>query len=660
MDWNLGRSACLPRGRANRPAIVETLESRQLMDGSSASHFLLAGEIWKEAGMARTITVTARDASGNLASDFSGTINLSTSDPQADLPATAEIRDGVATFDASFKTAGTQSLTAKAEGVNLSGRLGGIRVLSASPSRITLDGPTSVVAGMTERYAVTAHDAFGNVATSPPIDSPILAYESQILVVGIGASPSIFAPDSRVVQDGQGVVDITFPTAGVQSLSAYAYYEANVSTTLVGISVAPAPMSHLVLTTTPQSTLGGPIDFTLTAYDAFGNVATDNNDTIGIATDEYFSMTLEGDILLSNPRQIRLLGGTTFFSIGFATSGTKSIVFTDRDNPASTVTASFSYGTTPGFEPKFSSAFQGVLYRDADANNIRGTGEPGLAGRVLFQDRNQDGILDAGEPTAISDANGRFAFPDLAGNPAVVRVLQSGARVGQVRVLSDGTVTVGLVPEAGGPVDANAAFVRSMYLAVLGRSGSASEVETWLVRIDQGMGRDGVARGFVTSEENRQRQVASYYQQYLHRAPDPVARYWVDALLAGGSETSVRAAILDSSEYRAAHPDDASLVDGLYQDVLGRAGEPSGVAAFRDQLAAGAGTPSIVETFVGSTEAIDRTIDGFYSTYLRRDSDPLAANWRAEPGRAVGSTTGIAVGILSSDEFYREAGKLTT
>ena len=41
------------------------------------------------------------------------------------------------------------------------------------------------------------------------------------------------------------------------------------------------------------------------------------------------------------------------------------------------------------------------------------SGEPGLAGQTVFLDLNNNGILDSGEPTAITNASGAFSFTGL-------------------------------------------------------------------------------------------------------------------------------------------------------------------------------------------------------------------------------------------------------
>ncbi len=54
-------------------------------------------------------------------------------------------------------------------------------------------------------------------------------------------------------------------------------------------------------------------------------------------------------------------------------------------------------------------------------------------------------------------------------------------------------------------------------------------------------------------------------------------------------------------------PSDAELIDGLYSNVLGRKGEPGGVAFWLDQRANGMTVPELLIAFADSKENRDRT-----------------------------------------------------
>ena len=73
-------------------------------------------------------------------------------------------------------------------------------------------------------------------------------------------------------------------------------------------------------------------------------------------------------------------------------------------------------------------SIRGRVWNDADGNGID-NGEAPLPGWRVFIDSDFDGALDVGERTAISDANGAYAFEDLRpGLYGVTQVLESGWR----------------------------------------------------------------------------------------------------------------------------------------------------------------------------------------------------------------------------------------
>lgn len=64
------------------------------------------------AGTPFSTTVTALDAFGNTVTSYAGTVQFTSSDPAATLPADTSLTDGVGTFDVTLATAGNQTVTA--------------------------------------------------------------------------------------------------------------------------------------------------------------------------------------------------------------------------------------------------------------------------------------------------------------------------------------------------------------------------------------------------------------------------------------------------------------------------------------------------------------------------------------------------------------------
>jgi hypothetical protein len=121
------------------------------------------------AGIPESFTVTLKDAYGNIASGYRGTVRFTSSDGKAVLPAnyTFTAADaGVHTFSATLKTAGTQSITATDSATGgLTGTDGSIWVKPAAASKFLITAPASVHAGVAFSLTLKVEDAYGNVVT---------------------------------------------------------------------------------------------------------------------------------------------------------------------------------------------------------------------------------------------------------------------------------------------------------------------------------------------------------------------------------------------------------------------------------------------------------------------------------------------------------------
>jgi hypothetical protein len=115
---------------------------------AAASRFVLSGlSSSVTAGAAQSVTVTAKDAYGNVATGYTGSVTFTSSDTGAKLPAgyTFTATDkGAHTFSVTFATAGTQSLTVKdASNSGLTATQSGINVAPAAPLNLTATAASS-------------------------------------------------------------------------------------------------------------------------------------------------------------------------------------------------------------------------------------------------------------------------------------------------------------------------------------------------------------------------------------------------------------------------------------------------------------------------------------------------------------------------------------
>jgi hypothetical protein len=165
------------------------------------------------AGVAGTFTVTARDAYGNIATGYTGTVRFSSTDTQAQLPANATWTSGLGSFQATLKTAGLQSLTATDTTDNtITGSQGNIEVDPAAPQRIDVTPlPAAVLQGTPAGFTATIHDAFNNVVTSYRGTVRLTSTDPNALGLG---TYTFTAADA-----GRRAFRITFLATGAQSVT---------------------------------------------------------------------------------------------------------------------------------------------------------------------------------------------------------------------------------------------------------------------------------------------------------------------------------------------------------------------------------------------------------------------------------------------------------
>ncbi len=144
-----------------------------LLSLAGTTGFRVATATSTAAGAPLALTVTAVNASGNVAAGYTGTVLFASSGVQSGLPAsyTFTAADaGTHTFNFTLTSAGTQSITARdAEVTTVTGSQAGIVVnpgatvkFFLTTPRIGLTGPSVSTAGVTQNFSATATDTWGN------------------------------------------------------------------------------------------------------------------------------------------------------------------------------------------------------------------------------------------------------------------------------------------------------------------------------------------------------------------------------------------------------------------------------------------------------------------------------------------------------------------
>jgi hypothetical protein len=271
------------------------------------------------AGGAGNFAVTLRDAYGNVATGYKGTVHFTSSDAQAALPAnyTFTAADaGVHTFSATLKTAGSQTI--KATGTASSSVTGqeSVTVSPAAASTVTVSGfPSPTTAGGAGNIAVTLRDAYGNVATGYKGTVHFTSSDPQ---AALPANYTFTAADA-----GVHTFSATLKTAGTQSLTATDTTTASLAGTDGGITVKAAAASKYVVSAPPSVAAGLAFSLSVTAEDAYGNVAGGYTGTV------HFTST---DNAASLPASYTFTAGDAghhTFSVTLSTAGSQTVTATD-------------------------------------------------------------------------------------------------------------------------------------------------------------------------------------------------------------------------------------------------------------------------------------------------------------------------------------------
>jgi hypothetical protein len=286
------------------------------------------------AGDQHLVTVTARDAYGNTATGYTGTIHFTSSDSQAALPADytfVPADAGSKSFAITLKTAGTQSITATDTLTGtVTGSQSGINVQAAAASLLEVNGyPGSTTAGDEHSFTVTARDQFGNIATG---------YAGTVTFTS--DDPQAVLPANTTLTNGIGIFDATLKTVGTRSITATDTVTGTITGTQSGITVNHAAASVFELTTnTTNIRAGYPFSVTLTVFDAYQNIATGYTGTAGFTS---------SDPIAGLPADYAFVPGdlgTHSFSITLNTVGSQSVTATDTVDGALTDSVSVTVVT---------------------------------------------------------------------------------------------------------------------------------------------------------------------------------------------------------------------------------------------------------------------------------------------------------------------------
>ena len=257
------------------------------------NYFAVTGSATQVAGTSQVITIKAYDAYNNLATGYAGTslsfggandspappyhptvndVNFGTSTP-------VSFSGGTATASMVLFKVETAHVTASDGSINADSHRLDVNVTYAPPAYLKITGNASQVAGTTQTITITAYDQFNNVSTG---------YAGPQVLTFTGANPSpapAFIPtaggtifgDNITLTFVNGVVTTPMVLYKVEPAvitvhDAIHLLDADLHTLLV--NVTQASPNYLAVTGTGTQLAGTSQVITVTACDAYNNVAT--------------------------------------------------------------------------------------------------------------------------------------------------------------------------------------------------------------------------------------------------------------------------------------------------------------------------------------------------------------------------------------------------
>ncbi|MFL5312619.1 MAG: beta strand repeat-containing protein [Myxococcales bacterium] len=287
------------------------------------------------AGTPLTPTVTVVDNHGNPATDFTGTVHVSSTDPNAQLPAdfAFKVTDlGSRTFPVALTSAASSTVTVASAG--LAPATATVSVRNAPATQLTLEGfPAQVVAGVSQSVTVTARDAFRN---------PAIDYAGIVRFANTDGQASVVADATFGAADlGVKIVAVQFGTAGTQTLSAKDTVRPSIAGSATTVVLHGQAVS-LTLAGIPATTVAGALlPATVAAVDSHGNLVTDFTGTV------HFSSTDPNATLPPDTAFVGTNGGVRSFSVALTTAGPRSVSVSQVGGTVTGATANVTVSNAP-------------------------------------------------------------------------------------------------------------------------------------------------------------------------------------------------------------------------------------------------------------------------------------------------------------------------
>ena len=283
----------------------------------------------KVQGVAGNVTVTAKDAYGNTATGYRGTVSLSSSDGAATFsPSSYAFQagdNGTKSFSVTLNTLSPPTFSITATDTvtgTITGTESGISVLTGtSAASLAVSGfPSPQTAGVAGSVTVTAKTLGGSTVTG---------YTGTIHFTSSDTYPAALPADYTFQPSDNGTHTftggVTLKTAGTRAITATDAGNA-ITGTQSAISVTPAGAATLTVAGFPSPQFAGTAgNVSVTAKDTYGNTATGYTGTIHFTSADGAAVLPSGYTFVGGDNGVHAFtGGVTFNTVG-----TQNIIATD-------------------------------------------------------------------------------------------------------------------------------------------------------------------------------------------------------------------------------------------------------------------------------------------------------------------------------------------
>ncbi len=199
-------------------------------------------------------------------------------------------------------------------------------------------------------------------------------------------------------------------------------------------------------------------------------------------------------------------------------------------------------------------------------------------------------------------------------------------------------------------------FLSDIYLDLLGRAPSSSDIATLQDLILQGSEREDIVDLVIGGAEFRSNFITSLFSDYLGREVDPASLdSLLDALEIGIGQEGALIKLLSSNEYVQAQGSLLNYIRALFHDLFGREPTEDEVRIIAALLATGGPTVDAVAQLVHSDEYFNILVRRFYNQFLGRDPSSLEIGLLGPLAAGNDTFELLQRRILGSQEYFNRA-----